>query len=151
MSFWHFNSLSGEKGNTLVSQKRMQKYGKFFIYANILVKKGCFLCFLAYLCYIEVAKMGEAVHKTTKLNKTCAITFLSTNYTNYTKFRRARFLQQRNGENREGISWSTKGTEGTELWKTIKRFWSRGEGDINRPNRSARAERKHMQKDNTDR
>ena len=50
----HLHSLSGEKGNTLVSQKRMQKYNKFFKRANILVKNLHFLYFLPDLCQANV-------------------------------------------------------------------------------------------------
>ena len=46
----HLHSLSGEKGNTLVSQKRMQRYDKFFIYANFSRKNMHFLLFLPNLC-----------------------------------------------------------------------------------------------------
>jgi len=51
-------SLSGEKGNTLVSQKRMQRYDKFLIYANFSQKNMHFLCFLAYLCNMMIANDG---------------------------------------------------------------------------------------------
>ena len=51
--------LSGEKGNTLVSQKRMQRYGKFFIYANISQKKHAFFAKIAELCKIKISNEGE--------------------------------------------------------------------------------------------
>ena len=54
-----FYSLSGEKGNTLVSQKRMQRYYIFFIYANFLQKNMHFLPKTPILCYIKVAKTGK--------------------------------------------------------------------------------------------
>ena len=60
LCLWDILTVSGEKGNTLVSQKRMQKYGKFFIYANILVKKGYFLLFFAKMCYAKVTNRGKS-------------------------------------------------------------------------------------------
>ena len=60
----HLHSLSGEKGNTLVSQKRMQKYSIFFTYANILQKKCDFLCDLVHLCKANVANAGQKIYQT---------------------------------------------------------------------------------------
>ena len=51
--------LSGEKGNTLVSQKRMQRYGKFFIYANISQKNMHFLPKIAELCKAKISNNGH--------------------------------------------------------------------------------------------
>ena len=53
-------SLSGEKGNTLVSQKRMQRYYIFFIYANFLQKNMHFLAKTPILCHVEIAKPDES-------------------------------------------------------------------------------------------
>ena len=61
----HLNRLSGEKGNTLVSQKRMQRYSIFFIYANILQKNMHFLTILTIFCNTNVAnadKRGSVRH-----------------------------------------------------------------------------------------
>ena len=55
----HLNSLSGEKGNTLVSQKRMQRYSIFFIYANILLKNMLFLTIYAIFCNTYVANADK--------------------------------------------------------------------------------------------
>ncbi len=52
-------SLSGEKGNTLVSQKRMQRYDIFFIYANFSLKNMHFLPFFAIFCQTNVAKRDK--------------------------------------------------------------------------------------------
>ena len=55
----HLNRLSGEKGNTLVSQKRMQRYSIFFIYANILQKNMHFLIILTAFCNTNVANANK--------------------------------------------------------------------------------------------
>ena len=63
----HLNRLSGEKGNTLVSQKRMQRYSIFFIYANILQKNMHFLTILTIFCNTNVANEGNKEEKESKI------------------------------------------------------------------------------------